>query len=53
MRLATVLHGDEHRVTVPRHKQLSVGTLSGIISDVSDYLSMTPTQVRRDLFGGH
>ena len=52
MRLASVLHGDEHRVTVPRHRQLSVGTLSGIISDVSDYLSMTPTQVRRDLFGG-
>ena len=52
MRLASVLRGDEHRVTVPRHRQLSVGTLSGIISDVSDYLSMTPTQVRRDLFGG-
>ncbi|MCY4556547.1 MAG: type II toxin-antitoxin system HicA family toxin [Chloroflexi bacterium] len=52
IRSASVLHGDERRATVPRHRKLSVGTLSGIISDVSDYLSMTPTQVRRELFGG-
>ena len=51
MRLSSVLLEAEHRVTVPRHRQLSVGTLSGIISDVADYLSMTPAQVRRELFG--
>ena len=50
MRLASTLRGGEHRVTVPRHRQLEVGTLSGIISDVASYVGLTSNEVRRALF---
>ena len=51
MRLASTLRGPRHRVTVPRHRQLDAGTLSGIISDVAAYLGLTSDEVRRALFG--
>ena len=51
MRLASTLRGAEHRVTVPNHRQVSVGTLSGIISDVADYVGLPALDVRRALFG--
>ena len=51
MRLASIARGMDHRVTVPRHRQVSVGTLNGIINDVAEYLGMTPAAVRRELFG--
>ena len=51
MRLASTVRGMDHRITVPRHRQASIGTLNGIINDVAEYLGMTPAAVRRDLFG--
>ncbi len=51
MRLASTLRGGEHRVTVPRYRQLEVGTLSGIISDVASYVGLTSNEVRWALFG--
>ena len=51
MRLASNVRGTDHHVTVPRHRHVSVGTLSGIINDVAEYLGSTPAAVRRELFG--
>lgn len=34
MRLTT-LEGGEHRVTIPRHDPLRVGTLAGILGEVA------------------
>lgn len=50
LRLASNFRGTEHRASVPRHRELNVGTLSGIISDVAEYLGLTSTEVRRALF---
>lgn len=50
-RLESVQADTEHRVTVPRHRQLSVGTLSGIVSDVAGHFGLTSRQVRQALFG--
>ena len=50
MRLESVLRGTQHRVTVPRHQELDVGTLSGIVSDVAAYLGLTSNEVRQALF---
>lgn len=50
MRLESTLRGTEHRVTVPRHREVSIGTLSGIIYDVAGYVGLTPAAVRRELF---
>ena len=51
MRLATTIGGTEHRVSVPRHDQLKVGTLSTILSIVATHLEIEPEEVQRELFG--
>jgi len=38
LRLTSTAKGIEHHITIPRHKNLSVGTLSAILSDVASYL---------------
>jgi predicted RNA binding protein YcfA (HicA-like mRNA interferase family) len=39
IRLTTALNG-EHHVTIPRHKQLRIGTLHSVLKDVAHHLSM-------------
>ena len=39
-----------HHLTVPRHRELKVGTLSGIIKDVAQHLSLPPEEVTRTLW---
>jgi predicted RNA binding protein YcfA (HicA-like mRNA interferase family) len=51
MRLTSTYRGDEHHITIPRHKNLRVGTLSGILSDVADYLQISKDELIRELFG--
>ena len=36
--------------TIPRHKSLRVGTLSGILKDISDYLDIGKEELIRELF---
>ena len=40
-----------HSVTVPRHRNVSVGTLDAIIGDVAKSLSLSKDEVRETLFG--
>ena len=49
LRLTTTLKG-EHHLTVPKHKPLKIGTLSGILSEVSSYLEITRESLIRELF---
>lgn len=38
LRLTSTLKGKEHHVTIPAHKELSVGTLHSILRDIAAYL---------------
>jgi predicted RNA binding protein YcfA (HicA-like mRNA interferase family) len=49
LRLTTNLKG-EHHLTIPKHKPLKVGTLSGILAEVSAYLEITRESLIRELF---
>ena len=40
-----------HSVTVPRHRDLHIGTLDGIVSDVAEFLDRPKSEVRETLFG--
>ena len=51
MRLSTTIRGTERRVSVPRHGQLKVGTLSTILSIVANHLEIELEEVQRELFG--
>jgi predicted RNA binding protein YcfA (HicA-like mRNA interferase family) len=49
MRLTTTLHG-EHHVTIPSHKCLKIGTLSGILSDIATHLGLDKSDLAEQLF---
>jgi predicted RNA binding protein YcfA (HicA-like mRNA interferase family) len=40
MQLVSTAKGEPHRITIPRHKPLRVGTLDGILREVAKYLQM-------------
>ena len=43
--------GDQHQVTVPRHRDVRIGTLDAIIADVAAFLGLSKQAVRDALFG--
>ena len=43
--------GRQHSVTVPRHRNIRVGTLDGIVGDVAKALGVPKAEVREALFG--
>jgi len=51
LRLTSTAKGSEHHVTIPRHKELRVGTLNAILSDVAAYLEMNREELAEDLLG--
>lgn len=51
LRLTSTIRGTEHHITVPRHRQLTVGTLSAILADVASYLEIHREKLGEDLFG--
>jgi len=50
MRLVSAFKGPEHRVTIPKHKPLRVGTLSNILKEVATYLEMDREKLIKELF---
>jgi predicted RNA binding protein YcfA (HicA-like mRNA interferase family) len=50
LRLTTTING-EHHITIPRHKELRLGTLSAILTDVADHLSKSRQSIIEELFG--
>ena len=51
MRLTWRAEDKEHHVTIPAHKELKVGTLSEIITDVALNLGLKREELIRRLFG--
>jgi len=50
MRLVSTFKGPEHRITIPKHKPLRVGTLSNILKEVATYLEMEREELIQKLF---
>ncbi len=51
LRLTSSAKGADHHITVPMHKALRVGTLSGILADVAAYLEISKDEIAEELFG--
>jgi predicted RNA binding protein YcfA (HicA-like mRNA interferase family) len=51
LRLTTAERG-EHHVTVPKHDDLRLGTLSAILSDVAEHFGMSRADLVERLFRG-
>ena len=50
LRLVAVTDDGEHHVTVPRHRELRVGTLNAILWDVANARAVHRDEVVADLF---
>lgn len=50
LRLTNTAKGTEHHITVPRHHDLRVGTLSRILGEVAGYLELDRDSLQRELF---
>jgi len=50
IRLTSTVKGTEHHITIPKHKPLKVGILSGILSDISSYLEIEKQKLIETLF---
>ena len=50
IRLSSTLKGQEHHLTIPKHKPLRVGTLSRILKEVAAYLEMDYQDLIQELF---
>ena len=51
LRLTSTARGSEHHITIPAHRSLRVGTLSGILADLASYLEMGKEELAESLFG--
>jgi predicted RNA binding protein YcfA (HicA-like mRNA interferase family) len=51
IRLTSTIHGTQHHVTVPAHKELRLGTLVRILSEVAAYLELSRADLEHELFG--
>jgi predicted RNA binding protein YcfA (HicA-like mRNA interferase family) len=49
IRLTTTTKG-EHHITIPAHKNLKIGTLSGILSDVAIHFEINKGDLIKELF---
>ncbi|MHA1337706.1 MAG: type II toxin-antitoxin system HicA family toxin [Promethearchaeota archaeon] len=50
MRLTSNINGIFH-ITIPKHKNLKIGTLNNILSDIADYLNINKNELILELFG--
>ncbi len=48
--LAVKVSDTEHHITIPRHRQIRVGTLSSIVSSVAEQIGASRDEVRSRLF---
>jgi predicted RNA binding protein YcfA (HicA-like mRNA interferase family) len=49
MRLTTTIKG-EHHITIPAHKSLKIGTLSGILNDIAIHFKIEKGDLTKELF---
>ncbi len=50
LRLVSTFKGWEHRITIPKHKPLRVGTLGHILKEVAAYVEIDREKLIRELF---
>jgi len=51
MTVTLMAGGEQHQVTVPRHRDLRIGTLDAIIAEVATFPDRPKQAVRDALFG--
>lgn len=50
IRISTKFTGLEHKITIPDHGSIKIGTLNNILKDISGYLNITKDELIKSLF---
>lgn len=50
IRLVSLFQGVEHKITIPDHRSIKIGTLNGILADIADYLEIAKEKIVEKLF---
>jgi predicted RNA binding protein YcfA (HicA-like mRNA interferase family) len=50
IRLNSNYAGREHKITIPDHSAIKIGTLNNVLKDISEYLSINKEELLRGLF---
>jgi predicted RNA binding protein YcfA (HicA-like mRNA interferase family) len=50
IRLLSNFKGSEHKITIPDHKHIKIGTLNNILNDIGSYLKLSKEQLIHELF---
>jgi predicted RNA binding protein YcfA (HicA-like mRNA interferase family) len=51
IRVRSTSKGTDHHVTIPAHTPLKIGTLSGILLEIANYLEISKEVLAQELFG--
>jgi len=51
IRLVSIHTGAEHKITIPDHEPVKIGTLNNILNDISEYLKISKGDLIQKLFG--
>ena len=51
IRLVSEMRGKEHKITIPDHSPIKIGTLNNILNDLADYLKIDKKVLLDELFG--
>ena len=51
MRLVSEIRDKDHKITIPDHSPIKIGTLNNILNDLADYLKIDKKVLLDELFG--
>jgi predicted RNA binding protein YcfA (HicA-like mRNA interferase family) len=51
IRLISVYKETEHKITIPNHNPIKIGTLNNILNDIAEYLKIPKQVLISQLFG--
>ena len=50
IRLVSVYQNNEHKITIPDHQAIKIGTLNNILNDIAEYLKISKQELINELF---
>jgi predicted RNA binding protein YcfA (HicA-like mRNA interferase family) len=50
IRLVSTYKQIEHKITIPDHQSIKIGTLNNILNDIAEYLNLSKQELIHELF---
>jgi predicted RNA binding protein YcfA (HicA-like mRNA interferase family) len=50
IRLVSTFKQIEHKITIPDHQPIKIGTFNNILNDIAEYLKLSKQELVQDLF---